>query len=54
MKRLKKELGIEIHEVIFYTDSKVVLGYVKNETRRFRAYVANRVQLIRDASEPHQ
>lgn len=54
VKRLKKELSIEIHEVIFYTDSKVVLGYVKNETRRFHVYVANRVQLIRDASEPHQ
>ena len=30
---------------MFYTDSKVVLGYCK-ESRRFHIYVANRVQTI--------
>ena len=54
VKKLQKELQLEIHDVTFYTDSKVVLGYIKNEVRRFHVYVANRVQSIRDVSEPHQ
>ena len=54
VKKLTKELDIEIHSVTFYTDSKVVLGYIKNDIRRFHIYVANRVQAIRDVSEPSQ
>ncbi len=54
VKKVKKELDIEIHDVVFYTDSKVVLGYIKNDARRFHVYVANRVQAIRNASEPEQ
>ena len=32
----------------FWTDSKVVLGYINNDARRFHTFVANRVQEIRD------
>lgn len=38
----------------FWTDSSVVLGYIANNTRRFHVFVANRVQQIRDVSEPYQ
>ena len=38
----------------YYTDSKVVLGYINNDTRRFHVYVANRVQTIRNLSQPDQ
>ena len=34
--------------------SKVVLGYIQNETKRFYVYVANRVQIIRSVSDPSQ
>ena len=54
VKRLKKELDIDIHDNTFYTDSKVVLGYIRNDARRFHVYVANRVGTIRNASEPDQ
>ena len=54
VKKLRTELDLTIDAVKFYTDSKVVLGYVKNDARRFHVYVANRVQTIRDTSEPHQ
>lgn len=40
--------------MVFYTDSKVVLGYICNESRRFYMYVANRVSRIRKLSEPAQ
>ena len=39
---------------MFYTDSQVVLGYIKNDARRFHVFVANRVQQIRDNSIPNQ
>ncbi|XP_033105878.1 uncharacterized protein LOC117108090 [Anneissia japonica] len=40
------ELSLAVHETYYYTDSKVVLGYIRNEGRRFYTYVANRVARI--------
>lgn len=51
---LKDELDIDMHAVKFYTDSKIVLGYIYNTSRRFYVYVANRVVRIRKSSHPHQ
>ena len=44
---LKKELKLEEIKEWFWTDSKVVIGYIKNYARRFKTFVANRVQQIR-------
>ena len=52
--RITKEIDMEISETLFYTDSKVVLGYMCNESRRFQIYVANRVQTICKISSPNQ
>lgn len=38
----------------FWKDSKVVLGYINNGARRFHVYVADRVQITRDATEFYQ
>ena len=54
VKMIRKELDVEVNEEIYYSDSKVVLGYIQNESRRFYIYVANRVQTIRNTTEPHQ
>ena len=51
---LSKELCYEEIEEIYHTDSTVVLGYINNEARRFHTYVGNRVQYIRDRSDPKQ
>ncbi len=51
---LKGELDIKIDEEVFWTDSQVVLGYINNDARRFHIFVANRVQLIRNNSDPSQ
>lgn len=54
-KVLKRELEIPTSsESVFWTDSTAVLRYMKNKTRCFHTFVANRVALIRDGSEPHQ
>ena len=31
-----------VHKKIYWTDSKVVLGYIKNDIKRFKIFVANR------------
>ena len=54
VKRVLEELNIKIEKVTYYTDSKVVLAYIQNETRRFYAYVANRIQIMRKLSDPTQ
>ena len=51
---LHKELDFDKIVDIYWTDSKVVLGYINNEARRFHIFVANRVQQIRDESAPAQ
>ncbi|XP_056400351.1 uncharacterized protein LOC130294492 [Hyla sarda] len=48
------ELDIEIHAMNFYTDSKIVLGYIHNASKRFYTYVANRVTRIRKSTSPEQ
>lgn len=37
-----------------FTDSKVVLGYIFNESRCFYVYANNRVQRIRCTTQKHQ
>ncbi|XP_057705305.1 uncharacterized protein LOC130923571 [Corythoichthys intestinalis] len=51
---ISSELDLELDNITFYTDSKVVLGYIYNETRRFYVYVSNRVNRIRKSSQPSQ
>jgi len=48
------ELQLENAEEIFWTESKVVLGYIANESRSFHVYVANHVQEIQDKTSPKQ
>lgn len=50
---LKEELQLEIERECFWTDSQVVLAYINNEARRFHMFVANRVQLIREKTDPN-
>ena len=51
---LQDELRIPRLEVRYWVDSRIVLGYIFNETRRFRVFVANRVQKIRSRTETTQ
>ena len=54
MKVLQSELDYENLQSVYYTDSEVVIGYISNEAHRFHVYVGNRVQHIRDRSDPEQ
>ena len=49
-----REIDLNISSTFFWTDSQITLQYIRNESRRFKTYVANRVYEIRQASELSQ
>ncbi|XP_071481344.1 uncharacterized protein [Diadema antillarum] len=51
---IKDELEIEVTDTTYWTDSTSVLQYIRNESRRFKTFVANRVAKIHNASTPSQ
>ena len=51
---LQRELEYDQITEVYWTDSKVVIGYINNDARRFHVFVANRVQQIRDHTLPNQ
>lgn len=51
---LREELRIVDGKEYFWTDSKVVLGYINNDARRFHTFVANWVQKICHCTNPQQ
>ena len=51
---LKKELNLGEVNHYFWTDSKVVLGYIRNETRRFKTFVTNRIYQIKSNANAEQ
>lgn len=51
---LKSELEIPLHQSVFWTDSTIVLQYIRNESTRFHTFVSNRLTVIHEHSEPNQ
>ncbi|XP_060757456.1 uncharacterized protein LOC132868527 [Neoarius graeffei] len=51
---IMSEIDISFDAVTFYTDSRIVLGYISNEKRRFYVYISNRIQRIRRSTLPQQ
>ncbi|XP_055998882.1 uncharacterized protein LOC130047582 [Ostrea edulis] len=51
---VERQFDTQIDDIRFYTDSRVVLGYLHNKTRRFHTYVSNRVHRILNNSSPEQ
>ena len=41
--QLREELDMEVHDEVFWTDSRVVLGYIQNAKKTFKTFVANRI-----------
>ena len=47
---LQKELQKAIAGEIFWIGSEAVLGYIRNQSRKFKVFVANRVGIIHENS----
>ncbi len=52
--QILRDLTTPPSSVSYYTDSQVVLGYIRNEEKRFSRYVSHRVGVIHRASDPSQ
>ena len=53
-KTILRELDLPVCQTFFWSDSMTSLQYIKNETRRFQTFVANRVAEIHETSSPEQ
>ena len=51
---VKKELTLYISKTVLWSESKSVLLYIANESRRFHTFVSNRVAEIQDSTCPAQ
>ena len=43
---IKNEMTIKVSRCIYWTDSKILIAYLRNEHKRFKVYVANRVGIV--------
>ncbi len=51
---VKEELDMNLRSDTYWIDSMIVLGYIQNEVRRFRTYVANRQRKILELTKKDQ
>eukprot|EP00105_Crassostrea_gigas_P034805 XP_019918953.1 PREDICTED: uncharacterized protein LOC105318561 [Crassostrea gigas] len=51
-KMVLTELDMPIDRVVFWTDSMAVLRYIQNRIARFHTFVANRLAVIHEGSQP--
>ena len=52
--KIQAELTIPLAQVVYWTDSTSVIHYIRNESRRFHTFVANRVAEIQRCTIPLQ
>ena len=52
--KIINEIDITIVRTCFWSDSTVVLNYIKSNNGRFHRFVANRIAFIRSVSKPEQ
>ena len=42
---------MEVHDEVFGTDTKVVLGYIQNTKKRFKTFVGNRIHQVKSHTD---
>ncbi|CAH8505435.1 unnamed protein product [Schistosoma rodhaini] len=52
--QLQSELDIKFAEVKFWTDSTIVLHYIRNEKSQFKTFIANRISTIHSLTKVDQ
>ena len=53
-KLIKLHIQLPLAESIFWSDSMIVLQYLRNEDKQFHTFVANRVAVIQEQTTPSQ
>ena len=54
VKFFRKEFNIVCLQETFWSDSKVVLWYIRNVATKFKVFVTNRIQQLHESSEVNQ
>ena len=54
MKKITQGLEIKVEEIIYWSDSKDVLYWIKQQSRLYKPFVANRVSSIQELTLPKQ
>ena len=52
--QLRSEIPYSSFREFFWIDSQVVLGNIKNSTKKFHMFVANRIQTIQEVTKTDQ
>ena len=52
--QIKRECEFEIKRTVYWTDSQVVLAFIRNNTKRFKTFVANRLTIIHEHTKPSE
>ena len=52
--KLREELEYKMDNVFFWSDSTTILGYIKNESKRFHRFVENKLNFIKNYTSPCQ
>ncbi|KAL7875058.1 hypothetical protein SRHO_G00060280 [Serrasalmus rhombeus] len=52
--KIRQSLELPLLDSVFWTDSTIVLHYLRNEDKRYQTFVANRVSQIREVSAASQ
>lgn len=53
-RRIRRALDVPLLPSMFWSDSQIPLAYIRNVTRRFKVFVANRVSEIRESTSADQ
>ena len=53
-KVIRAELELELLPSTFWSDSQIVLSYIRNESKRFKIFEGNRVSFIRESTTSEQ
>ena len=51
---IRQELSLQLQESVFWSDSMIVLHYLRNEEKRYQTFVANRIAKILESSKASQ
>ncbi|XP_055947045.1 uncharacterized protein LOC129980690 [Argiope bruennichi] len=54
MRKVKNALKMDITSVSYYSDSTIVLSWMRKESRDLKTFVANRVAIIQESTEMNQ
>ena len=49
-----QRLKISVNKEYFWTDSKIILGYINSNSKKDKIFVANRIQFIRKNADSKQ